>query len=61
MEAEDEGFGPQGSRATKIKQEQEKARKGKLRSVVTEDAVSHNTTQFSAEEEALNCFCNAIN
>lgn len=62
VEAEDEGFGPQGSKATKTKQEQQKVRKGTLRTVmeVVQSVISHDTTQFSAEEEALNCFCNAI-
>lgn len=31
VEAEDEGFGPQGSKATKTKQEQQKVPKGTLR------------------------------
>lgn len=62
MEAEDEGFGPQGSRATKTKQEQQKVRKGTLRTTVevVQSVISHDIMQFSAEGEASNCFCNAI-
>lgn len=62
VEAEDEGFGPQGSRATKTKQEQQKVRKGTLRTVVevVQSVISHDTIQFSAEERASNYFCNAI-